>query len=116
MIIKTAYRWRQHEAFWGHTGRAWVSAEPLAASLATVALSGACTTIYGGASGTSDPTWEFDLDWVREALDKYGPERTYFKQIGDIVGGRRVGKKAAGRVLDGRTWDVYPTAAGGGAR
>jgi protein gp37 len=101
-------RWHQHTAYWGHTGRAWVSAEPLAASLASLDLSAAAVTIYGGASGTGDPSWEFDPDWVREALDRYGPARTYFKQFGDFRDGVRVGKKAAGRDLDGIIHDYTP--------
>lgn len=102
------FRWRQHEAFWGHTGRAWVSAEPLAASLATVDLSGAAVTIYGGASGTNDPTWEFDPAWVQEAVDRYGEARVFCKQLGDFVGGVRLGKKAAGRTINGRIYDHTP--------
>ena len=102
------YRWRHHEAFWGHTGRAWVSAEPLAASLAGVDLSGAATTIYGGASGTSDPSWAFNPAWVQEAVDRYGQDRVFFKQFGDFRDGKRVGKKAAGRDLAGRVYDRTP--------
>ena len=102
------YRWGKHAAFWGHTGRAWVSAEPLAASLASIDLSGACTTVYGGASGTSDPSWAFDPAWVEEAVARYGEDRVFFKQFGDFRDGRRVGKKAAGRDLAGRTYDYTP--------
>lgn len=101
-------RWMQHAEFWGATGRAWVSAEPLAASLASIDLSAAVTTIYGGASGTSDHTWEFDPRWVQEAVDRYGPERVFFKQFGDWREGKRLGKKAAGRDLNGRVYDRTP--------
>ena len=103
-----AYRWRQHVDVWGHTGRAWVSAEPLAASLATVDLSGAAVTIYGGASGTNDPTWEFNPAWAQEAVDRYGDSRVFFKQFGDFRDGKRIGKKAAGRDLAGRVYDNTP--------
>ena len=102
------YRWAAHERYWGHTGRAWVSAEPLAASLATLDLSAAATTVYGGASGTPDPTWEFDPRWVAEAVARYGEDRVFFKQFGDFKDGVRVGKKAAGRDLAGRTYDSTP--------
>lgn len=102
------YRWAQHAAYWGHTGRAWVSAEPLAASLAGVDLSGAAVTIYGGASGTSDPTWEFNPEWVSEAVDRYGEDRVFFKQHGEFRDGKRMGKKAAGRDLAGRIYDRTP--------
>lgn len=102
------YRWRHHLDFWGHTGRAWVSAEPLAASLASMDLSAAAVTIYGGASGTSDPSWEFRPEWVQEAVDRYGEARVFFKQFGDFRDGVRVGKKAAGRDLAGRIYDNTP--------
>jgi protein gp37 len=102
------YRWYQHLDVWGWTGRAWVSAEPLAASLATVDLTAAAVTIYGGASGTNDPTWEFDPQWVREAVDRYGEERVFYKQRGDFRDGVRVGKKAAGRDIDGVFYDQTP--------
>ena len=102
------YRWGIHRAFWGHTGRAWVSAEPLAASLDSVDLTDAVVTIYGGASGTADQTWEFRPEWVREAVDRYGPSKVFFKQFGDFRDGVRVGKKAAGRDLDGLIYDHTP--------
>ena len=103
-----AYRWLQLANAWGHTGRAWVSAEPLAASLASVDLTEAAVTIYGGASGTNDPTWEFNPAWVQEAVDRYGESRVFFKQFGDFRDGKRVGKKAAGRDLAGRLYDNTP--------
>lgn len=103
------YRWRHHLHFWGHTGRAWVSAEPLAASLASLDLGDAAVTIYGGASNTGgDQSWEFDPEWVREAVDRYGEDRVFFKQFGDWRDGKRVGKKAAGRDLAGRIYDNTP--------
>ena len=102
------HRWTGHLDYWGHTGRAWVSAEPLATSLASLDLSAAAVTIYGGASGTDDPEWEFDPRWVSEAVDRYGEERVYFKQFGDFKDGVRLGKKAAGRELAGRTYDRTP--------
>lgn len=99
------YRWTQHAEYWAHTGRAWISAEPLAASLNSSVFTGFATMIMGGASGTSDPTWEFNPDWVREAVDRYGEEKIFFKQFGDFRDGQRVGKKAAGRDLAGRVYD-----------
>lgn len=101
-------RWTRHAEYWGHTGRAWVSAEPLAASLAALDLSGAAVTVYGGASGTSDPTWEFRPEWVEEAVARYGEDRVFFKQHGDFRDGVRVGKRAAGRDVGGRTYDRTP--------
>lgn len=102
------YRWRQHAEYWAHTGRAWVSAEPLAASLSSLDLSDAAVTIYGGASNTNDPTWEFNPAWVQEAVDRYGEDRVFFKQQGDFRNGVKVGKKAAGRNIDGRIYDHTP--------
>lgn len=83
-------------------------AEPLAASLASVDLTDAAVTVYGGASGTNDPTWEFNPDWVLEAVDRYGEDRVFFKQQGDFRDGVRVGKKAAGRDVQGRIYDHTP--------
>lgn len=102
------YRWTNHAAFWAHSGRAWISAEPLAASLHPHVFTGAATIIFGGASGTEDASWEFDPDWVTEAVDRYGEERVFFKQHGDFRNGQRVGKKAAGRDVRGRVHDHTP--------
>lgn len=101
-------RWSQHAEFWAHTGRAWISAEPLAASLDSQIFGGMAVMILGGASNTNDPTWEFNLDWVREAVDRYGEDRVFFKQIGDFVDGKKIGKKAAGREVEGRIYDRTP--------
>jgi protein gp37 len=45
------------------------------------------------------------VDWVRDIRDRCVDRRValFFKQIGGIT------PKAGGRVLDGRTWDEYPT-------
>ncbi len=102
------YRWTSHAEFWAHTGRAWISAEPLAASLHSSVFASQATIIFGGASGTSDPTWEFQPDWVQEAIDRYGEDRVFFKQFGDFRGGQHIGKKAAGRDLAGRVYDRTP--------
>ncbi|WP_448208158.1 DUF5131 family protein [Azospirillum sp. sgz302134] len=102
------FRWGRHAEFWGHTGRAWVSAEPLASSLATTNLDGAACIIVGGASGTADPSWELSDAWVDELVARHGPQRIFYKQKGDIVAGVRVGKKAAGRAVYGRIYDHTP--------
>ena len=36
-------------------------------------------------------------------------ESFLFKQWGEWRSGERMGKHRAGRVLDGRTWDEYPS-------
>ena len=54
--------------------------------------------------------------WVRSIRDQCAEARVafFFKQwgtFGPSASGKdmvRMGKKAAGRVLDGRTWDEYP--------
>lgn len=103
-----AFRWRQHAEFWGHTARAWVSAEPLAASLADIDLSGAACVIVGGASNTKDPAWAFDTRWVEELLAKYG-QAVFFKQRGVFKDGVYIGnKKKTGRELHGRILDHTP--------
>jgi protein gp37 len=80
----------------------------LAASLAQVDLTDAIVTVYGGASNTDDASWEFDPRWVQEAVDRYGEERVFFKQFGNFRNGVKIGKKAAGRELGGRTYDHTP--------
>jgi protein gp37 len=102
------HRWIPHCEYWAHTGRAWISAEPLAASLNPVVFGGFATIIFGGASGTSDPTWEFNPDWVHEAVDRYGEDKVFFKQYGDFRDGKRVGKRAAGRDVQGHIYDHTP--------
>jgi protein gp37 len=102
------FRWDQLRAVWGGTGRAWVSAEPLSGSLASLDLSDAAVTIYGGASGTRDAAWAFDPAWVEEHVARYGAARTFFKQHGDFLDGVWVGKKAAGRHIAGKLYDNTP--------
>ena len=65
--------------------------------------------ITGGESGhgsrPADPNWYRSLrDQCEAAVVAF-----HFKQWGDFdEHGKRVGKKAAGRLLDGRTWDEFP--------
>lgn len=67
--------------------------------------------IVGGESGRL--ARPMHPDWVRSIRDqtqKLGC-RFFFKQWGEFDGaGSKVGKKAAGRILDGRTWDEMPEA------
>ncbi len=102
------YRWTQHAEYWAHTGRAWISAEPLTASLASNVFTDFATIVMGGASGAPDASWEFRPEWVQEAVDRYGEDRVFFKQFGDFRDGKRIGKKAAGRDLAGRIYDHTP--------
>lgn len=113
----------------------FVSAEPLLGPLPSLSLDGIGWLIAGGESGPqARPTHP---DWVRDLRDRciIGGTEFLFKQWGEwlpddhvvqhaaLPDGRlheaaaadvwrawRVGKKLAGRTLDGRTWDEYPDA------
>ena len=72
-------------------------------------LEGIHWVIVGGESGPrarpARPEWVFR---IREQCEKQQVP-FFFKQWGAYnPSGKRVGKKAAGRVLDGRTWDAMP--------
>lgn len=112
--------------------RTWLSAEPLLGPIvlppdAVWAGSGLKWIIAGGESGPSarpmQPEWARGLrdqcaaagipylfkQWgawgPREAaVERYGPD--YDPENGVLLA--KLGKKAAGRVLDGRTWDEFP--------
>lgn len=65
--------------------------------------------ITGGESGHGSRL--ADPDWYRSLRDQCVESGVafHFKQWGDLSEhGKRVGKKVAGRLLDGRTWDEYP--------
>lgn len=80
----------------------FLSIEPLLEDLGPVDLNGIHWVIAGGESGASARPME--ADWVRAIRDQCLAQNVkfFFKQWG----GRN--KKAAGRVLDGRTWDEMP--------
>lgn len=72
-------------------------------------LRGIHWVIVGGESGPGarpmDSSWAKD---VRDQCQKYNVP-FFFKQWGAYTPeGRKVGKKAAGRLLDGQTWDELP--------
>lgn len=105
------FRLQQLAAVWGATGRLWVSAEPLAGSLAGADLSIARCIIVGGASNTTDPAWALNPTDVAAVLDAY-PERVHFKQWGvfgpdGTLHGR---KEQAGRAWRGLQYDWTPWA------
>lgn len=65
--------------------------------------------IVGGESGSK--ARPMDPAWARDLRDQCVSARVafHFKQFGEYdAHGVRVGKKAAGRELDGRTWDELP--------
>lgn len=100
-----ARRWYALQETWGHTNRLWVSAEPLASSLASVDLSAARTLIAGGASNTKDPDWALDPLWIEELIERYSAT-LFFKQWGVFRNGKTYGdKKLAGRDFNGSTFD-----------
>lgn len=111
----------------------FISAEPLLGPLSSLDLTGIDWLIAGGESGPRarpmHPEWARDLrdrcqpagvafffkQWGEHVTTNQMPEATYTDW--DIKHGSaqypdsvqwRVGKKAAGRLLDGRTWDEYP--------
>jgi protein gp37 len=83
----------------------FLSLEPLLGPLPDLPLDGIHWVIVGGESGPSARS--MDPAWVREIRSQCVPARVpfFFKQWG----GRN--KKAAGRELDGRTWDGLPSLA-----
>ncbi len=114
----------------------FLSAEPLLGPLGNVDLDGIGWVIVGGESGAG--ARPMHPDWARSLRDQCATAGVpfFFKQWGEslpLIGHRefldlpparqnrdwsrpfgddvtmcRVGKKAAGRELDGRTWDEYP--------
>ena len=73
-------------------------------------LEGIHWVIVGGESGhharRMEPEWVYDIQ--EQCLEYKVP--FFFKQWGayDPLSGRKVGKKAAGRILNGRTWNDLP--------
>lgn len=65
--------------------------------------------VVGGESGPN--ARPMHPDWARSLRDQCVAAEVpfHFKQWGEWQDGSRVGKRAAGRLLDGRTWDEYPT-------
>lgn len=106
----------------------FLSLEPLLGPLPSLDLTGIDWVIVGGESGPG--ARPMHLSWARDLRDRCVERGIpfFFKQWGEwapdkgyeLVGGQvvevdapdesmtRVGKKWAGRRLDGRTWDEYP--------
>lgn len=83
----------------------FLSLEPLIGDLGELNLNGIDWAIAGGESGPGSRP--MDPQWVRSIRDQCIESEVafHFKQWGGI------NKKRAGRTLDGRTWDQFPTAA-----
>jgi protein gp37 len=87
----------------------FISFEPLLGAIDGIDLHGIHWAIVGGESGPrARPMKRAWVDAIRTACRDQGVA-FFFKQWG----GRN--KKAAGRLLDGRTWDEYPHDVGNGA-
>jgi protein gp37 len=105
-IESEEYCWRADELRRAPAAVRFLSLEPLLGPLPSLDLSGIDWVIVGGESGPKSR--RSDLDWMRDLRDRCIDQRIplFFKQ----VGGRT--PKAGGRLLDGRTWDEFPTCAG----
>lgn len=80
----------------------FLSLEPLLSALPNLDLAGINWVIVGGESGPG--ARPMDASWVRDLRDQCTRAGVpfFFKQWGGVR------KKAAGRVLDGHTWDEMP--------
>jgi len=83
----------------------FLSCEPLLGPLPSLDLTEIDWVIVGGESGHGYRP--LDLDWVREVRNLCVSRNIplFFKQVGGVR------PKAGGRLLDGRTWDEYPSVA-----
>lgn len=105
------YAWRVKHLQKSPANIRFISIEPLLGpvSLGESLLDAIQWVIVGGESGPRarpmKPEWVYD---IKTQCKKYCVP-FFFKQWGTFdASGKRVGKKAAGRVLDGRTWDEVP--------
>ena len=91
----------------------FLSCEPLIGPVGAIDLDGIGWVIVGGESGPK--ARPMDPAWARELRDQCQAARVpfFFKQGGrHDAAGAAVGKKRAGRNLDGRTWDEHPAVPG----
>jgi protein gp37 len=112
-VESQAYTWRIRHLQETPAITRFLSIEPLLSRVELNAehLSGIHWVIAGGESGTG--ARRMDPAWVRAVRDACSEAQVsfFFKQWGaHDARGHRVGKKAAGRRLDGRTWDEMPPA------
>ena len=88
----------------------FLSCEPLLGPLNNLDLTGVHWVIAGGESGPGARRPK--PEWFRSIRDQCAAAEVdfFFKQWGAFdADGRRVGKKKAGRELDGRVWDGMPS-------
>jgi len=91
----------------------FLSIEPLLEDLGEINLQGIDWVIVGGESGHGARPMR--PEWARSVRDQCIAQnvRFHFKQWGEYDStGTRVGKHAAGRLLDGVLWEEYPLVAG----
>ena len=126
-IESDEYAWRAEDLRATPGAIRFLSLEPLLGPLSSLELRGIDWVIAGGESGhaarPANPDWFRDIrdccvrenvafhfkqwgEWSPEKGHPYNDFRQFDGDPGSFV--MRVGKKAAGRVLDGRTWDEYP--------
>ena len=89
----------------------FLSLEPLLGPMPDLDLAGIDWVIVGGETGPK--ARRMDAAWARDVRDRCVAAGVpfHFKQWGEYgEDGVRVGKKKAGRLLDGRTWDEKPGA------
>jgi protein gp37 len=84
----------------------FLSLEPLLTDIPDLPLEGINWVIVGGESGPKSRL--IKREWVRQIRDRCLKVNVpfFFKQWGGV------NKKASGRILDGRTWDQYPSGNG----
>jgi protein gp37 len=97
------YCWRADELRHTPAEIRFLSLEPLLGPLPSLDLTRIDWVIVGGESGPNFR--KLDLDWVRDIRDRCRAQGValFFKQVGGAS------PKAGGRLLDGQTWDEFPS-------
>lgn len=108
------YVWRIAEVCKVPAAVRFLSIEPLLGPIPRLPLEGIDWVIVGGESGPG--ARPMDISWARQVRDQVLARGIpfFFKQWGqhDAAGVRRRSKGEAGRILDGRIWDDFPTPRG----
>jgi protein gp37 len=109
------YVWRIHEILKVPAVVHGVSIEPMLSPVILpdefLALGSSAWVITGGESGNRKDLRPTPVEWFRDLREQCNRSHVpfLFKQWGEHVIFVKIGKKKAGRELDGRTWDEYPT-------
>ena len=113
-VESSEYLWRIDalKACGDMAAKLFLSCEPVVGPMPTIGehLDGIDWLITGGESGPGARV--ADADWFRSLRDQSVSAGIpfFFKQWGEFdADGNRVGKKQAGRLLDGEQWDQTPT-------